>query len=215
MSHPQQVAPLADAAEQRDGPHTVQLVHWDVPLAAGAGERFTFAVGAKCEAGCALRGQMLCVVDDTGATVATARLGSDILPGTEALYFAEIEATAPPIAGSHRWEVRTVDWQLPVPHAASGAPMALNVVSAPDCVVTVKTVVAAHLTPVSGARVVMHPYRAMTDEAGIARLRVARGTYDLLVSGRQMMPSSTSIEVGADSAITIELEADQPTEEWA
>lgn len=215
MSDSEPVAPLEEATAQTLEPHTVQLAHWDVPLATGEGDRFTFAVGAKCLAGCALHGQVLCVVDDTGARVATAHLGRDVLPGTEALYFAEIEATAPPTAGSHRWEVRTIDWPLAVPHAASAVPMALQVVSAPACEVTVRTVMAEQQAPVSGARVVMHPYRAITDEAGIARLRVTRGTYDVLVSGRQLMPSSTSIEVGADTAITVELEADQPTEEWA
>ena len=64
-------------------------------------------------------------------------------------------------------------------------------------------------TPIKGARVVMHPYRAVTDDNGIARVRVARGHYDILVSGSQYMPACASVEVTADMMTSAELDADQ------
>ena len=62
-------------------------------------------------------------------------------------------------------------------------PVVVRVVSAPDCEVTVRALDREKQTPIKGARVVMHPYRAVTDENGVAKVRVARGQYDILVSG--------------------------------
>ena len=47
-------------------------------------------------------------------------------------------------------------------------PCPLRVVSPPDCEITVEAFDREKQTPIKGARVVMHPYRAMTDENGIA-----------------------------------------------
>jgi len=52
----------------------------------------------------------------------------------------------------------------------------------------------------------------VTDENGIARVRVARGQYDILVSGPKYMPACASVEVTAEIITSAELEADQP---WA
>jgi hypothetical protein len=88
----------------------------------------------------------------------------------------------------------------------------VRVVSAPDCEVTVRALDREKRTPIKGARVVMHPYRAVTDENGVAKVRVARGQYDILVSGSRYMPASTSVEVTADIITSAELDADQPDE---
>jgi hypothetical protein len=68
-------------------------------------------------------------------------------------------------------------------------------------------------TPIKGARVVMHPYRAVTGDDGIARVRVARGQYDLLVSGPRYMPACASVEVSADMTTSAELETDRSQED--
>jgi hypothetical protein len=77
---------------------------------------------------------------------------------------------------------------------------------------TVRAVDREQQTPIAGARVVMHPYRAVTDDNGIARVRVARGQYDILVSGSRYLPACTSVEVTADVMTSAELDADRP---WA
>src|SRR5262252_6677891 len=87
-------------------PHAVQLTVWGVPSAAVAGERFRLVVGARCSAGCDLRGRELCIFDQEGSPAGTGKLGDDVWPGTEALYFAEIEARAPLATGSHQWEAK-------------------------------------------------------------------------------------------------------------
>lgn len=195
-----------------DEAHAVQLNVWDVPSATVAGERFRVVVGVRCSAGCNLGGQELSLLDQEGSQVGTVKLGRDVWPGTEALYFAEVEARAPQTAGSYRWEVKAADGGSELPHATASFPMVVRVVSPPDCEVTVKAIDGEKQTPIAGACVVMHPYRAVTDEDGIAKVRVARGSYDILVSGSRYMPVSTSVEVTADMITTAELDVDEPWE---
>jgi hypothetical protein len=152
----------------------------------------------------------LSLFDQDGSRAGTAKLGHDVWPGTEALHVAEVEARAPLTAGSHQWEAKIAGWDAGLPHAAGSFPLVVRVVSPPDCEVTVRAVDREKQTPIKGARVVMHPYRAVTDENGIARVRVARGQYDILVSGSKYMPASTSVEVTADMITSAELDADQP-----
>ena len=189
--------------------HALQLTAWDAPSAIGAGERFRVAVGVRCPAGCNLGGRELGLFDQAGSRVATVKLGRDIWPGTEALYCAEVEAKAPLTAGSHRWQARIEGLR---PHAVGSFPLVVRVVSAPECEVTLRVLDRESQDPIRGACVVMHPYRALTNESGIAKLRVAKGQYDILVSGSKYMPAAASVEVVADLVTSAELDADQPGE---
>jgi hypothetical protein len=190
--------------------HLLQLTTWDVPPTVLAGERFRFSVGVKCPVGCNLAGRELAVLDQEGSGAGTAKLGHDVWPGTEALYFAVLEAGAPLTAGSHQWEARIVCGDAGAPHAAGSCSLAVRVVSAPDCEVTIRAVDREKQTPIKGARVIMHPYRAVADENGIAKVRVAKGQYQLLVSGLKYLPASISVEVTADMTTSAELDADRP-----
>lgn len=190
-------------------PHTAELTVWDVPSVTVAGERFHFMVGARCSAGCDLGGRELGIYDEKGACISTAKLGREVWPGTEALYVAEVQISAPP-AGNCQWELKAVGWDGEMQHMAGAFPMTVRVVEAPDCEVTIRAVDRETQTPLAGARVVMHPYRAVTDESGNARVRVAKGQYDILVSGRGHMPVCTGIAVTGDVVARVELDADQP-----
>ena len=152
------------------------------------------------------------IFDQEGSRAGTVKLGHDVWPGTEALYFAEVEVAAPQTAGSHQWEAKIAGWDAELPHASGSFPLMVRVVSSPDCEVTVRAVDREKQTPIAGARVVMHPYRAVTDDNGIARVRVARGQYDILVSGPQYLPACASVEVIADMITSAELDAEQPWE---
>ena len=190
--------------------HVLELTVWDVPPTTVAGERFAVSIGARCSAGCDLGGRELEIFDEQGSRAGTVTLGHEIWPGTEALYFAEVEATAPLEAGSHRWEAKITGWEAELPHAAGSFPLFVRVVSSPDCEVTVRAVDREKQTPIAGARVVMHPYRAMTDDNGIAKIRVARGQYDILVSGSRYLQACASVEVTTDMKTSAELDADRP-----
>ena len=190
--------------------HAVQLTVWDVPSATVAGGRFRVSVGVRCSAGCDLGARELSLYDQEGSQVGTGKLGREVWPGTEALYFAKVEARAPLEAGSHHWEAKIAGWDAELPHTAGSTPMMVRVVSAPECEVTVRAVDREKQSPVKGARVVLHPYRAVTDDSGTAKVRVTRGQYDILVSGSGYLPVSTSVEVTADLVTKAELDADQP-----
>jgi len=203
-------SPRDPVAEATPDAHAVELTAWDVPSAAVAGERFKFAVGARCAAGCGLGGRELSIFDHEGSLAGTMKLGHDVWPGTEALYVAEVEARAPLEAGSHLWEAKIAGWEAELPHAPGSFPLIVRVVPPPDCEVTVRAVDRETQAPVKRARVVLHPYRAVTDDNGIARARVAKGQYDILVSGSRYLPACASVEVTADMITSVELDADQP-----
>ena len=193
-------------------PHAAELNVWDVPSAVVAGERFKFTVGVRCSAGCDLRGQALAILDDEGVQVGAATLGRDVWPGTEALYFAAVETEAPQNAGDHRWEVKSAAWSLELPHDAGSFAFGVKAVSPPDCAVTVEAFDREQQTPIKGARVVMHPYRALTDERGVATVKVTKGRYDILVSASKYVPVSTTVEVNGDMSTRAELDVEPPLE---
>lgn len=192
-------------------PHAALLNVWDVPSAVAAGERFKFAVGVKCSAGCDLGGQPLRITGRDGTQICAATLGREIWPGTEALYFAEIEAEAPAATGDDRWQVGIA--ALDSEHAAGSVAFALRVVNPPDCVVTIEAVDRETQKPIENARVVMHPYRASTDANGVAKLRVTKGEYDILVSGSKYIPVTTTVTVTGDLVSRAELDAEPPVDE--
>lgn len=192
--------------------HAAELNVWDVPSAIVAGERFKFTVGVRCSAGCCLAGRALSIVDREGSQMGAASLGHDVWPGTDALYFAEIEGEAPPAVGAYQWEVRTAASDLGLPHAAGSLAVVLKVVSPPDCEITVEAFDREKQSPIKGARVIMHPYRAVTDENGVAKVKVTKGQYDILVSASKYIAVSTTVEVAADMITRAELDVDPPWE---
>jgi hypothetical protein len=80
------------------------------------------------------------------------------------------------------------------------------VVSAPEHVVTVEAIDRDSQLPLVGARVVMHPYQAVTDERGIAEVRVAKGTYKLFVAQSRYLTFGVPLEVTADTTARAELD---------
>ena len=86
--------------------------------------------------------------------------------------------------------------------------MTVRVVSPPDCEVTVEAVDREKQTPIKGVRVVMHPYRATTDQNGIAKVKVTKGRYDMLVSGSKYVPVGIAVEVTTDIITRAELDVD-------
>jgi hypothetical protein len=185
--------------------HAASVNVWGLPSAIAPGERFTFKVGIKCSVGCKLTGRPLSVFDHEGAQVGAGHLLDDIWPGTGALYFAEVEAQAPLATGDHKWQVKSPGSDLSVPHAAGSFNFAVKVVSPPDHEVTVEAFDSETQIPIKGAHVLLHPYRALTDEKGVARVKVAKGRYMLFVSGFQYVAYQSIIEVAGDVTTRAEL----------
>jgi hypothetical protein len=193
-------------------PHAANVNVWDLPSAISAGERFSFRVGIRCSAGCKLAGRGLSITDHDGAQVAAAKLCHDVWPGTSALYFTEVEAQAPRMPGDFTWQVTTAASEQSVPHAAGSCGFSLKIVAPPDHEVTVEAFDGETQTPIKGAHVLLHPYRALTDERGVAKVKVVKGRYTLFVSGFNYIGHECIIDVTSDVTARAEL-AVEPEEE--
>lgn len=193
-------------------PHPTRIVVWDVPPAVECGARFRVKVGVKCaaECGAAARGVEIC--DEHGAVVATAAVGDVPAAGTAALYYADLELSGPGGEGLHAWEARVAELvdlaSGAVTHTAACAPFHVRAVRAPECVLKVVAVDARSKLPIPGARVVVHPYRTLTNADGVAELRVPKGTYRLFVTGRDRFPFRSDGEIDGDVTIQAELDED-------
>jgi hypothetical protein len=187
-------------------PHTTHIVTWDTPSAVVVGERFKIKVGIKCSSECDLANRSFGISDHEGKQIASSTLTGDRWLGTDGLYAAEVELEAPPREGLYTWTVRAAGWDTGLPHAEGGVSFGVRVVSHPDYVVTVEAVDKESQTPLNGARVVMHPYNAVTDERGLAVVRVAKGAYRLFVTQTKYLTFGQPVEVTADMKARVELE---------
>ena len=188
--------------------HAARLNVWGMPSAIPAGERFGLKVGLKCSSGCKLTGRQLDIVDDKGAEVGKVTLGEDPWPGTTALYYGEFETEAPAEPGDRKWSVRVAATDSGLPHAAGSFAFPVKVVPSPDFEVTVEAIDSEERTPIKGLHVLMHPYRGVTDETGVARVKVAKGTYKLQVSGFKYIAYQSIVDAASDVSTRVELEAE-------
>jgi len=187
-------------------PHNTHVVAWDAPSAVVVGERFRMKVGIKCPNECDLTNRDFGIYDHEGAQVSSGTLTGERWPGTSGLYVAEVELQAPAREGLYTWSVSAQGSDVGVAHAEGSIIFGVRVVSDPECLVTVEAVDKENQTPLSGARIAMHPYKAVTDERGIAEVRVAKGAYKLFVSQTKYLTFGLPVEVTADMKARVELE---------
>ena len=77
---------------------------------------------------------------------------------------------------------------MSIPHTECVSSFSVRVVPIPECLLTGEAIDITCRDPVEGARVVVHPYEALTDESGMAELGVPKGVYQLFVSGKEHFP---------------------------
>lgn len=191
--------------------HSLSLVVFDLPPAVAAGEKFRLRLGIKCAEGCRPRDWTAAVHDRTGARLATASFGDTVWPGTEALYVAEVELTAPSSEGLYAFEARSgpPEGDAEAGHlAATAASFELRVAPPADCRLRVVAVERGSETPVRNAKVVVHPFLARTDEHGVAELELPRGAYRLFVTGRDFFPYRHESKLDSDQTVRAELVPD-------
>ena len=185
--------------------HTTDVLVWDVPSAIEAGERFRIKVGIKCSGECDLANRAFEIHDHDGTPTAAATLCGDCWPGTAGLHVAEVELEAPALEGLYSWRASVRESDTGVPHAEASFAFGVRVVRHAECTVTVEAVDSVDRTPLVGARVVMHPYRAVTDDRGVARMRVTKGAYTLFISQTAYVTFALAVDVDADMAASAEL----------
>ncbi|GLQ53957.1 carboxypeptidase-like regulatory domain-containing protein [Devosia nitrariae] len=198
--------------------HATSILVWDVPTAIVAGETFRFTLGVKCSSQCGPTGWTFAVSNEHGDAIATGTLGDEPWPGTAALYYAQVEASAPAAEGLHDWTVTAPGADTDIPHEQQTARFGVRSVRQPECVISVEAIDKATQAPIKGAKVVVHPYRVFTDADGHAEVRVPKGTYRIFVSGPRHVPYRADSQVAADTSIRAELTVDRgPTaaELWA
>ena len=204
VSHEETSAPFSFTVK----PHSTRVVVWDAPSAIECGKKFSIKFGVKCSSECRPDGWALEIHDHDGKKLARATLSDDAWPDTAALYYKEVELTAPDTEGLYAWEAKAPAAGLDIPHTECVASFSVRVVPTPECVLTVEAIDMESQTPVKGAKVVVHPYRAFTDECGVAEVRVPKGEYRLFVSGKNYFPFRSDCEVKTDITIRAELALD-------
>jgi hypothetical protein len=177
-----------------------------------AGDKFKIKFGIKCSSECKFADKAFAIHDHNGAEIASGTLSGDISPGTTGLYFATVELTAPSSADLYQWSVKSTGKDLERPHAEGAAEFSLRVVAQPECVVKVEAVDRVSQEPVAGAQVALHPYRTVTNERGLAEIRVAKGAYALFIAKRKYLTLGLPVEVTADMTARAELDLEPEIE---
>ena len=190
-------------------PHRMRVVVWDVPSAIECGHRFSVKLGVKCSSECLPDGWAVEIRDHDGEKRATATLNEDLWPGSATLFYTEVVLKAPDIEGLYAWEAKVPATSLAIPHAECIAGFGVRVVRTPNCRLKVVAIDMESRTPVKGAKVVVHPYRAVTNDRGVAELRVPDGQYRLFVSEKNYFPFRSDGKVKTDLTIQAELALDR------
>ena len=199
-------------------PHPISMTVWDIPPAIMVGQPFSMTLGLKCPCGCDARGWGFRVDDADGKPVTSGNVGSDPWPGTEALFHAKLDLTAPDIAGNTVWTVTALPPDGGLPHAIRTLSFRLNLQPEPEVTLRIRAIDAETRAPVARAKVVAHPYRTLTDAAGLAELRVPRGKYTVFVSGNSYFAFKSVGEITEDFTLEAEMYADRESsveEAWA
>ncbi|MGE4274239.1 MAG: hypothetical protein AB7E31_15470 [Desulfitobacterium sp.] len=187
--------------------HEPSIVVWDVSSTVVTKDLMKFKVGVKCSADCQLTEQAIDVFNQENTKVAQAKLGEVPWEDTGALYWTEVELRAPDLEGIYYWLVKFPEPKMGTPHLEAETAFSFRVVNPPECTVNVEVLDRKDRTRIEGASVILHPYRAKTDELGKARLEVTKGEYQLYVSGLGSYGSYQSrITVNQDTIIEVELE---------
>jgi hypothetical protein len=197
---------MAGESQERQR-HTASLAVWDVPVAAQAGETFSVKTGVKSSGGVPLGSGRVELRDGAGTVLAAGQLGDTPWPGSEALYWTEIALAAPDAPGTLTLTAH-FDGNAIEPHETASSGFSVNVVACAEHTLTVT--VEAQGAPLPDAVVRLGPYRAPTDASGTAKVRLAKGQYDLVVWKTGYEMTATPIAVEADAAIAV---ATQPVPE--
>jgi hypothetical protein len=186
-------------------PHGTSLAVWSVPSPVVMGERFTVNVGAKSSAACALKGTAIVISDQAGAVLARGRLGDSPWPGTSALYWTEVELSAPAHEGMFWCAANFAATELETPHQGASSKFSVAVVKPPEHRLTVKVLEKETMAPVEDAQIRLGAYRAATDPAGMAEVAMPKGTYDLTVWKVGYEAPGTIVDIDEDVTVQVEV----------
>ncbi len=183
-------------------PHATSMAVWSTgsPLKGGV---LPVSVGVKCATGCSLAGQLVEILDESGAKVAEATLERSPRPGTSNLYAVEVPLVAPDRAGVFHRSVRFASRSLDLPHESAAASFTFRCLDPPDHTVTVRIAFEGIAPHKEGIEVRVGPYVGFTDEHGVARVGVSKGAHAVSFWRADLEPASTHIEVAGDTGVDL------------
>jgi hypothetical protein len=190
--------------------HDTSLAVWGVPSPIVIGHPFRIHVGATCSAGCDLKSKEIQICDETGVSMARGKLGETPWAGTRALSWTEVDLVAPAIEGATSWSIGFAPTELRLPHGGASARFGFETVKPPQYSVTIKVVQKDAGTPVEGAQVRLGVYFACSDQTGMARIAMPRGTYGLDVLKTGYEAPSRVMDVNGDVTVEVEVEVIPP-----
>jgi hypothetical protein len=184
-------------------PHRTSLAVWDIPSPVPIGERLRIKVGAKSTGECALAGAKVEIMDASGASLGGGTLGDAPLAQTSALYFAEIELTAPAEPGMVTLTAAFAAEEASLPHTGASTAFTLVAVKPPAHLLTVSVVDAESRAPIADVQIGCGPYRAATDAGGLAHLATAAGRYELSVWKPDLTADPVTIDISNDMRVEV------------
>jgi hypothetical protein len=194
--------------------HATSLAVWDVPSPV-TGSRFTIRLGVRCSSECPLGGRHVEVLDESGLEVGEGHTSEKPRPGTTALYEAEVSLVAPDRPGVFSHSVRFTPAGSELPHLPAQGTFTFRVVEAPEHSVTVRIVPGTVSRSLDGIEVRLGPYRATTDDRGLAIVGVPKGTFELSVWRIDIEPVSLELQVTGDRRVEVEVEPRRVVDEDA
>ena len=198
-------------SERDETAHGTSLAVWEVTSPVVARCRASLKAGITCSCGCNLAGTRLEVYNEAGVRVGGAVARPEPWPGTQGLYWASIDVTAPDAEGDHIWTVGAAAHTVSdesgtgTPHEPAIFTHRFVVSRAGEHTVTVAVVEKGSGAPVPGVELRMGMFKATTSDAGTALLHVPRGTYDVIAWKMGYELQSQMAHVGADRVVQLEL----------
>ncbi len=198
----------------RDGDdvHELTLAVWDLPSPVVTGRPLALKVGAKCSHDCDLTGAPVEIRNDAEAVVGSGTLGPTPWAGTSALYWTGVELTGPDPAGPAclTASIAAVEGRL---HPIASSTFRFVVVNPPEHVVTLRVTNRETGTGVVGAEVRCGPFRAATDEEGVASIELPSGAFEVTAWKAGYDAASTSVNVAGRVSVELALDVEPVAEE--
>jgi hypothetical protein len=198
-------------------PLASSLAIWDVPSPVVIGGRFRVKVGAKSSGACALKGAPVELLDGAGTVVGSGHLGDAPWEGTTALYWTDVELTAPLNEGIVSWSVRFAPTDTEVPHDEAAASFSFAAVRPPDHQLTITLIEKDTEKPIENAHIRLGAFRTLTDACGVAHLAMPKGTYEVKVWHAAYETAPTTVDVMDDvhlQLVGVAVPEEDPSARW-
>ena len=151
---------------------------WDVPSSPVLVDHpFMVKVGVKCAATCALGGQTVVVIDESGRRMGHGPLNETPWPDTVALYVADVALVAPAKAGMASWSAGFAETDFALPHAEASAAFTFLAALPPDHELTISVADKHTHAPIEQVQIQCGCYRTSTNAQGLAALQLPAGTF--------------------------------------